>query len=281
MIWAILALLGVPLWLCAVGITVIVFRNRGLRKRYGDIPVRVKQPGSALDAWPRGLGIGRVRVAGEPSRMERGHRPSDRREVAKPRRGGAAQAASPRRRCADRDAVQSRRRPGGRGDLVRGPHRAPRTFPGDGSKEVHQGVDSRPRGTDDGLSSRSRTRPEAASIASDGALPGAGTANPPESWRCYGRRLIRGGPAACRRVALPAPGAIADRSATGRSDRGLPPGVGPKAGGRTSHKTGPALPRADPRTSVCAPARKQPFSQLMPGKRANSAERGGFEPPMD
>ena len=29
MIWAILALLGVPLWLCAAGITVIVFRNRG------------------------------------------------------------------------------------------------------------------------------------------------------------------------------------------------------------------------------------------------------------
>jgi hypothetical protein len=29
MIWAILALLGVPLWLCALGITAIVFRARG------------------------------------------------------------------------------------------------------------------------------------------------------------------------------------------------------------------------------------------------------------
>ena len=40
MVWAILALLGVPLWLCAAGIAIITFRNRGLRKRHGDIPVR-------------------------------------------------------------------------------------------------------------------------------------------------------------------------------------------------------------------------------------------------
>ena len=52
MIWAILALLGVPLWLCAVGILVMVFRNRGLRKRYGDIPVRVLRPGKKR--WTRG-----------------------------------------------------------------------------------------------------------------------------------------------------------------------------------------------------------------------------------
>ena len=52
MIWAILALLGVPLWLCAVGILVMVFRNRGLRKRYGDIPVRVLRPGKRR--WTRG-----------------------------------------------------------------------------------------------------------------------------------------------------------------------------------------------------------------------------------
>lgn len=45
MIWAILALLGVPLWLCAVGIMALVFRNRSLRKRHGDIPVRVLRPG--------------------------------------------------------------------------------------------------------------------------------------------------------------------------------------------------------------------------------------------
>ena len=52
MIWAILALLGVPLWVCAAGITIITFRNRGLRKRHGDIPVRVKRPGKTR--WTRG-----------------------------------------------------------------------------------------------------------------------------------------------------------------------------------------------------------------------------------
>jgi hypothetical protein len=45
MIWAILALLGVPLWFCAIAIAVLVFRNRGLRKRPGDIPVRVLRAG--------------------------------------------------------------------------------------------------------------------------------------------------------------------------------------------------------------------------------------------
>ena len=55
MIWAILALLGVPLWLCAAGILVMVFRNRGLRKRYGDIPVRVLRPGKKR--WTRGHGL--------------------------------------------------------------------------------------------------------------------------------------------------------------------------------------------------------------------------------
>ena len=44
-IWAILALLGVPLWLCAIGITVLVFRNRALRKRHRDLPVRVLRAG--------------------------------------------------------------------------------------------------------------------------------------------------------------------------------------------------------------------------------------------
>ena len=62
MIWAILALLGVPLWVCAAAITIIIFRNRSLRERHGDIPVRVKRE-DALDAWPRDLGIGRVRGA--------------------------------------------------------------------------------------------------------------------------------------------------------------------------------------------------------------------------
>ena len=45
MIWAILALLGVPLWLCAVGILALVFGNRSLRKRPGNMSVRVLRPG--------------------------------------------------------------------------------------------------------------------------------------------------------------------------------------------------------------------------------------------
>jgi hypothetical protein len=54
-IWAILALLGVPLWLCAIAILLLVFRNRGLRKRAADIPMRLR-----LDAngrWRRGHGL--------------------------------------------------------------------------------------------------------------------------------------------------------------------------------------------------------------------------------
>lgn len=52
MIWALLALLGVPLWLCAAGILVVVLNNRRLRKRHGDIPVRVRRPGK--QRWTRG-----------------------------------------------------------------------------------------------------------------------------------------------------------------------------------------------------------------------------------
>jgi hypothetical protein len=55
MIWAILALLGVPLWLCAIAITVLVFRNRTLRKRYGDVPVRILRSGKKR--WTRGHAI--------------------------------------------------------------------------------------------------------------------------------------------------------------------------------------------------------------------------------
>jgi len=54
-IWAILALLGVPLWLCAVGIFVLVFRNRGLRKRGADIPMRLRVDGKGR--WIRGHGL--------------------------------------------------------------------------------------------------------------------------------------------------------------------------------------------------------------------------------
>jgi hypothetical protein len=42
MIWAILAALGVPLWLCAAGILTLVLRNRSLRTRGGDIAVRLR-----------------------------------------------------------------------------------------------------------------------------------------------------------------------------------------------------------------------------------------------
>jgi hypothetical protein len=55
MIWAILAFLGVPLWLCAAGILVVLANNRRLRTRHGDIPVRVKRP--AKKRWTRGHGI--------------------------------------------------------------------------------------------------------------------------------------------------------------------------------------------------------------------------------
>ena len=55
MIWAILAALGVPLWLCAIGILAVLLQNRKLRKRYGDIPVRVRGPGKKR--WTRGHAI--------------------------------------------------------------------------------------------------------------------------------------------------------------------------------------------------------------------------------
>jgi hypothetical protein len=42
MIWAVLAAVGVPLWLCAAGILALVLRNRSLRKRGGDISVRLR-----------------------------------------------------------------------------------------------------------------------------------------------------------------------------------------------------------------------------------------------
>jgi hypothetical protein len=55
MVWAILALFGVPLWLCAIGIGVLVFRNRALRKRPGNVPVRVLRPGKKR--WTRGHAV--------------------------------------------------------------------------------------------------------------------------------------------------------------------------------------------------------------------------------
>jgi hypothetical protein len=55
MIWAILALLGVPLWLCAIAISVLVFRNRELRKRAGSVPVRTRVDGKGR--WHPGHGL--------------------------------------------------------------------------------------------------------------------------------------------------------------------------------------------------------------------------------
>ena len=54
-IWAILVLLGVPLWLCAIGILVMLFRNRSLRKRAADIPMRLRV--NAKGRWHRGHGL--------------------------------------------------------------------------------------------------------------------------------------------------------------------------------------------------------------------------------
>lgn len=44
MIWAILVVVGVPLWLCAIGILVVARRSRRLRSRNDNIPVRVLRP---------------------------------------------------------------------------------------------------------------------------------------------------------------------------------------------------------------------------------------------
>jgi hypothetical protein len=44
-IWAILIFLGIPLWFCAIGILLLIRNNASLRKRPGNVPVRVKPPG--------------------------------------------------------------------------------------------------------------------------------------------------------------------------------------------------------------------------------------------
>jgi hypothetical protein len=55
MIWIALAALGVPIWFCALAVTVLVLRNRSLRTRPGDIPVRLRSsPGKR---WQRGHGV--------------------------------------------------------------------------------------------------------------------------------------------------------------------------------------------------------------------------------
>jgi hypothetical protein len=55
MIWAVLVFLGVPLWLCALGVLALVYRNKSLRKRHGDIPVRVQRAGKSR--WTRGHAV--------------------------------------------------------------------------------------------------------------------------------------------------------------------------------------------------------------------------------
>ena len=52
MVWAILLLLGIPLWFIVIGISVTVIRNRKLRARYGNVSARLKRPGKSR--WTRG-----------------------------------------------------------------------------------------------------------------------------------------------------------------------------------------------------------------------------------
>lgn len=55
MIWAALIFLGVPIWLCAVAVGSLVLRNRSLRRRFGDIPVRLRP--AAGGRWRRGHAV--------------------------------------------------------------------------------------------------------------------------------------------------------------------------------------------------------------------------------
>ncbi len=45
-IWVLILVVGIPLWLIAVGITTLLIRNRALRNRPGNVPVRLRPPGS-------------------------------------------------------------------------------------------------------------------------------------------------------------------------------------------------------------------------------------------
>ena len=55
MVWAILIVLGIPLWFITMGILVTVARNRTLRARAGNFSARVRRPGNAR--WVRGNAI--------------------------------------------------------------------------------------------------------------------------------------------------------------------------------------------------------------------------------
>lgn len=55
MIWALLAAVGVPLWLCAMGIVTLVLRNRALRRRPGNVACRLRVTPDGR--WIRGHGV--------------------------------------------------------------------------------------------------------------------------------------------------------------------------------------------------------------------------------
>lgn len=55
MIWALLAAVGVPLWLCAMGIVTLVLRNRVLRHRPGNVACRLRVTPDGR--WTRGHGV--------------------------------------------------------------------------------------------------------------------------------------------------------------------------------------------------------------------------------
>jgi hypothetical protein len=55
MIWAILAILGVPLWVIVGGIAYMILLNRHLRHRRGDMPVRARY--AAGKRWRRGHAV--------------------------------------------------------------------------------------------------------------------------------------------------------------------------------------------------------------------------------
>ncbi len=55
MIWVLLAAVGVPLWLCAMGIVTLVLRNRALRRRPGNVACRLRVTPDGR--WIRGHGV--------------------------------------------------------------------------------------------------------------------------------------------------------------------------------------------------------------------------------
>jgi hypothetical protein len=53
--WALLALVAIPLWLVAFELTSLALRNRTLRRRPGNIRVRLRPPGGSR--WHSGHGV--------------------------------------------------------------------------------------------------------------------------------------------------------------------------------------------------------------------------------